>query len=235
MQFLILGLVLLVLILVFGRAYTRADPKSLAKNLRSVTGMGLLAAAVFLIATGKWILGVPIAMFALSFLGFSLPWQDGFGNADKSEGQRSTVRTEMLEMTLDHDSGQMEGMVRKGQYAGRRLSTLSHDQLNTVLAEAHQHDAQAAQLLEAYIARFHQGGGNAGSGRSGRKRAADGGPMTVDEAYAILGLERGANRDDVLSAHRALMKKYHPDQGGTTYLATKINEAKDVLLEDVAQ
>ena len=57
--------------------------------------------------------------------------------------------------------------------------------------------------------------------------------MTVDEAYLVLGLNRGATRDDVQAAHRNLMKRFHPDQGGTTYLASQVNEAKDVLLKHI--
>jgi hypothetical protein len=54
--------------------------------------------------------------------------------------------------------------------------------------------------------------------------------MSRKEALAILGLEEGAKRDDVLGAYRALMKRIHPDVGGPAYLAAKINEAKEVLL-----
>lgn len=55
--------------------------------------------------------------------------------------------------------------------------------------------------------------------------------ITVSEAYAILGLEPGADREDIILAHKQLMQKMHPDRGGSSHLATKINQAKDMLLK----
>lgn len=235
MQFLILGLLLLVVVLLAGRSFAKADPKALAKHTRRFAGWALLAFAGLAGATGRMVLAVPLVILGFTLLGWSFPFLDT-GNSQKSRGQRSSVRTDMLEMTLDHDTGAMEGAVRKGRFAGRRLSELSSQELAELLEEARTQDAQAAQLIEAYIARGGQGAAGQGWGRSGGRRQSAGngasrGIMTPEEAYAVLGLQPGASREDIQQAHRALMKKYHPDQGGTTYLASKINEAKEVLLQ----
>jgi DnaJ domain len=70
---------------------------------------------------------------------------------------------------------------------------------------------------------------NAAGGRD-RGGIASGGEMTKEEAYQILGLQPGAGADEITRTHRTFMKKLHPDQGGSTYLAARVNQAKDVLL-----
>lgn len=67
-------------------------------------------------------------------------------------------------------------------------------------------------------------------GGEGDVRSASG-VMTEEQAYQILGLKPGATPQDIARAHRALMKKVHPDQGGTTELAARVNAAKDVLTD----
>lgn len=66
--------------------------------------------------------------------------------------------------------------------------------------------------------------GNGGNGQLAPQDA-------YQEAYKVLGIAEGASRDEIVSAHIRLMKKFHPDQQGSEWLAKKINAAKDLLLK----
>jgi DnaJ-domain-containing protein 1 len=141
----------------------------------------------------------------------------------------ATQRTKFLEVTIDRVSGAMRGRVTAGHRAGADLDMLDDASLNALMAEF---DPASRQLLMAYRDRRSAGwrehaqrGANAGQGG-----AASSGKMTEQEAYQLLGLEPGASAEEIGQAYRALMKKLHPDQGGPTYLAARINEAKEVLL-----
>ena len=57
--------------------------------------------------------------------------------------------------------------------------------------------------------------------------------MSREEALAVLGLKPGAGPDDVRAAYKRLMKDFHPDRGGSDYLAAQINQAKDVLIQEL--
>jgi hypothetical protein len=132
-------------------------------------------------------------------------------------------------MRLDHDSGDLSGQVVAGPYAGRALGEFDLPQLIAMISGF---DAESVSLLESYLdRRFPAWRQDAqGNPAGGQRRAAASGKMTEEEAYQILGLQPGAGRDEIGRAHRGLMKKLHPDQGGSTYLAARVNEAKDTLL-----
>ncbi len=228
MLYLLLVVVLIVVGLLVGNAITKADPKFWARNMRNIAGTVAVALSIALMMAGRLVLAIPLALVGYYLLGhLRIPQIDWGQGASRTTGQRSSIRTDMLEMTLDHDSGAMDGMVRSGVFAGRNLSGLTASELQSLLREARLRDPQAAQLLEAYVERMHPGASHNGGGSGGWRSR---GGMTMAEAYEVLGLDPGASREDVQRAHRELMKKIHPDRGGSTYLASKINEAKDVLL-----
>jgi DnaJ-domain-containing protein 1 len=146
------------------------------------------------------------------------------------------VATPFLRMTLDHDTGSMTGTILRGRFSGMRIEELGSADLLALLRECRAEDEEGARLLEAYLDRFQPdwrdelaGGGTTGGGSGGGARPASG-DVTVEEAYAILGLASGADAEAIKEAHRRLMVKLHPDHGGSDYLATKINRARDVLL-----
>jgi DnaJ homolog subfamily C member 19 len=82
--------------------------------------------------------------------------------------------------------------------------------------------------------RWQMGGGahfNASPGqRSPPPPRSGGSGLTRDEAYDVLGLEPGASEQEILAAHRRLMRMAHPDAGGSDWLASRINQARDILL-----
>ncbi|WP_296806257.1 DnaJ domain-containing protein [Thiocapsa sp.] len=159
----------------------------------------------------------------------------GPGRASAGGGaQASSIRTKFLEMTLDHGTGTMDGLVRDGPFKDRRLSDLTLDELIRILEFYRDADAQSAAVLEAYLDREREADWRAsdeGSGRTGRAPP-HGERLTKTEAWAILGLEPDADADAIRTAHRRLMQRLHPDRGGSDYLAAKINEAKRLLLGD---
>jgi len=150
--------------------------------------------------------------------------------AGRSKSQSSTIRTEFLAMELDHDTGNMDGMVLKGDFSERRLSALSLDELMQLLKQIAV-DSDSSQVLQAYLDRNHPSWREqAGQGEK-RGEVADDSVMTRALALEILGLTEQTSKEDIVKAHRHLMQKMHPDRGGSDYLAKKINAAKDYLLK----
>lgn len=229
MTSLVAGVAALALFWWLSKQFATANPSTLAKALRVGGGVVLLVLAAILVLRGR----LDMAFFA-GGLGFALlrtnPWS--WLKAARTPGSVSRVRSAMIEAELDHDSGRMSGTVLAGAFAGRSLDDLTPGELLQLLAECAGADPDGVRLLEGYLDRRSPGwrehaeahGDARASGR------VDPAAMTEEEAYEILGLQRGADRDAVRRAHRALMKKFHPDQGGTTYLAARINAAKDLLL-----
>ncbi len=154
-------------------------------------------------------------------------------SASASQNQTSTLRTEYLEMELVHGSGELDGNILCGEFAGCRLSSLGREELLRLHAECRV-DVDSCQVLEAYLDRNHSGWRsdtqsneeNAGSGANVNAEIT----MNRQLAFEILGLNEGANRKDIIHAHRKLMQKFHPDRGGSDYFSKKINAAKDLLL-----
>ncbi|GJD42594.1 Co-chaperone protein DjlA [Methylobacterium cerastii] len=140
-------------------------------------------------------------------------------------------RTARIDFVVGDDGKVGDGILRGGPLGGRRLESLGLADLRAVLAVCRVQDPAAVVPLEAYLDRRHAGwrvdAERDGHPRPGRP--AQPGAMTQDEAYQILGLERGATPEAVRTAHRTLMKRAHPDQGGSAEGAARVNAARDRL------
>jgi DnaJ domain len=232
MIYLLGGFAILSGLLMLVYLFVNADPARLARGLK-VTGIviAVLAVATLAISGRLAALLMPVAML-MPLLIRVRSLLDRF--RPPAAGQTSTVATAFLRMTLDHDTGSMTGTILRGRFSGMRIEELGSGELLALLRECRAEDDEGARLLEAYLDRVHPdwreelAGERAGSSSGGARPAS--GDMTVEEAYAILGLSPGADAEAIKEAHRRLMIKLHPDHGGSDYLATKINRARDVLL-----
>ncbi|MDO9560671.1 MAG: DnaJ domain-containing protein [Bradyrhizobium sp.] len=235
MATLIFGVVAVILLYSLLQMFRAANPVILARAIKIGGGIVLLAVAAFTGLKGQLAAAIPLGIFGAGLLGWSPFGTSGFGNVGgmfggkRSAGQTSRVRSQFLDMTLDHDSGNLSGQIVAGPYAGHDLGHFDLAQLTAMISSF---DAESVALFESYLdRRFPAWRQDAQGDRAGgQSRAASGGKMTDEEAYQILGLQPGASRDEIGRAHRALMKKLHPDQGGSTYLAARVNQAKDTLL-----
>ena len=231
MIYLLLGLVLLVVFIAMMRQFVQANPARLAQSIRTYGGILLMILAGVFAVTGRFALAIPAFGFGLSLLGLAgLRNLSGY-NPRKTAGQQSHVRSAMVEMELDHDTGALSGTVLAGSFQSRRLDDLTDDELQTFWQEAHQDD-QSLKLVEAYLDRRLAGWREdfEADATDRERSASSSGPMTDEEAYQILGLSPDAGDAEIRAAHRRLMMRVHPDQGGSGFLAAKINEAKDTLL-----
>jgi DnaJ-domain-containing protein 1 len=228
MPTLIFGALILVAAIWVMGVISRIDPKIGARVLKAGGGLLALGLAVFLGLRGEIWVAVPLGGFGLGLLGWLPFGPAGFSaRTTKSSGKTSQVRSATFEMELDHDTGEMRGRIVAGRHQGAELARLDVKTLVEMLTEI---DDESRALLMAYLDRRdprwrEHAQGDTATGRT----AASSGKMSEQEAYQILGVQSGASANEIGRAHRALMKKFHPDQGGSTYLAARINEAKEVL------
>jgi hypothetical protein len=201
----------LVALFAAAQVFVRLPPRRAAAALVLAAALGLAALRLFALA-------LPLAVFGIGL------WRSGRPVAEPTPGQRSEVRTRGLAMTLDHDTGEMDGEVLlDGAFLGVRLSEMSQADLQALVARFDATgDEDSLSLLLAYLDR-RRGPDPAEAPRP------DAPAMSEAEAYRILGLPPGASLEEVRAAYRRLMKRVHPDLGGSSALAAMINAAKELL------
>ena len=233
---LLLAATALIALIALARWLGRANATQRSRTLKQILLYGTGAILLLLVITGRlhW-------LFAL--IGAALPWLQRAMMARRAwttfrsmrgpqSGQNSRVETAFLRMTLDHDTGDLNGEVIQGAFSGSKLLDLSLDQLLELLDQLRAGDAQSAALLEAYLDRTQDA-----SWRKHDETTTDetvhtaaSAPMNRQEAAEILGVSADAPHKVIIQAHRRLIQRLHSDRGGSDYLAAMINKAKDVLL-----
>jgi hypothetical protein len=227
MTWLALGAIALFLVFLLLRAFANAP----VARVRQFGAVLLASIGAVLLLLGLFTARGQQALIALTFfLPLLLQWvqrwrtNKRFGGTAPQTGAANSVETAFLSMTLHHDSGRMTGSVKAGQFAGRELATLTLPELLTLLQECQVSDIDSVALLEAWLDRAHP------DWRAEPAADPRSGAMTRAEALDILGLAEGADEDAIRAAHRRLMRSAHPDQGGSAWLAARINAARDLLL-----
>lgn len=212
------------------------------QTLMTLGVAALIIVIVALTVTGRinWIVAALAALIPLvrrigTLVRFA-PWlaalfprlrsTNGSASRQSTEAGSTTTDSSFFRMTLHHASGHMDGEIKQGTHKGHFLSELDVPKLVGLLAEIREYDSQ--RLLEAYLDRNHP------EWRTKDKTTPDisGQNMTRSEALSALGLGENATREEIVTAHRRLIQKLHPDRGGSTYLAALLNRAKDTLLKD---
>ena len=227
MTWLALGAIALFLLFLLLRGFANAP----VARVRQFGAVLLASIGAVLLLLGLFTARGQQALIALTFfLPLLLQWvqrwrtNKRFGGSAPQTGAANSVETAFLSMTLHHDSGRMTGSVKAGQFAGRDLATLTLSELLGLLQECQAADADSVALLEAWLDRAHP------DWRAEPAAEPRSGAMTRAEALEILGLAEGADEDAIRAAHRRLMRSAHPDQGGSAWLAARINAARDFLL-----
>ncbi|WP_119299628.1 DnaJ domain-containing protein [Dongia deserti] len=233
--YLLLGLFILAGIIFMLRTYASADPAGLTRAVQRVAMISAALGALLLL------LRVPLGSVFVgigAILPLTLRWRalwPVFGaSPNQPAGKTSRIDTKHLRMALDHDTGAFDGLVLSGKHRDTLLSKLTLEQLLEVRADCLVDDPEGVPLIEAYLDRIH--GASWRGATSGQQSSEDAAPkpgsttMTREEALQVLGLAPGATDAEIREAYHKLIRKLHPDHGGSDYLAAKLNQARDVLI-----
>ena len=152
-----------------------------------------------------------------------------FGNTTSTPKDSSEIKTSFVHMKLDHTTGSMDGQILQGRFQGEKISTLSLEEIRELLSEIGS-DSDSVNLMHAYLERERPEWDTETEGNSSKQSEPLSSEMSEQQAFEILGLAPGASEKEIVAAHKRLMQRVHPDRGGSTFLAAKINTAKDLLV-----
>ncbi len=224
MPLLFFGAILLVLLILLVNWAANSDRKSVQTVARYL--VWFLVGALVLLLTARGLAGVALALAVGTALVAGRKYLIRRRATSRPDAASPRVDTRCVRITLNQQTGDLDGVILSGRFAGRYLSELGKDELSALYDELSRDDPEGAQILDAFLARAYPG-----EWVEGAASKWSAGPMSREDAFELLGLAPGATPTDIKEAHHRLMKKFHPDQGGSTYFAARLNEAKDLLLK----
>src|ERR671912_953694 len=233
MPAIVLALVVLAVVALGIAWFLRANPSSLARGMRMVlVVLGAVAAGAMLIFGIRFLPSLLPELLGLAglvitgLIARALRNRPSGGFSSPGTGRRTEVRTAFLRAWIAHGRGDAGGTVLTGRFAGRTLDRLTDSELLDLHEEC-RNDADSLRVMEAYLDRRLNVDWRTARQPPPRGPRSD---MTRAEALAVLGLAEGASEEEIKAAHRRLIRRTHPDAGGTADLAARINRAKDVLV-----
>jgi len=203
-----------------------ADLQTIRRSMRIGAVAIVVALGLFFASRGLALFDIPLGAFLMLMLhgwasrGFAgsdrlKDWIAGWG----SGADLSRVETAWIRGAVDRETGGIDAEVLQGRFRGTWLHQLDPTQLQVLLADCRD-DRVSQRFVGRYVERVMREG----------RMATPSGAVTREQALQILGLEPGATDTEIREAHRRLMTRLHPDQGGTTWLAQQLNAARDTLI-----
>jgi DnaJ domain len=236
--YVLIGIIVLIGLALLARRFVNSNPAQLAQGVRAFAAAFSALASTGLLFAGRFGLAlITIGATIMAIRALRRAPAGGYGGygggAAGSRPHSSEVATDTLQMELDHATGDLDGEVLQGRFAGRSLASLGLAELLDLIADCQRDDPRSVALIETYLDRRqpdwrdHAAGGAQGQDQGAASAA---GAMDEATAWSVLGLAPGASEAEIKAAHRRLMTKLHPDHGGSGYLAAQLNQAKDLLL-----
>ena len=247
MIWVIVLLLSIIIISIIARKVLSADSKTIIKILKTLFVFILVFIIIFIaIKFGFHFLSIIPAFILFLFRSYLFNLIRGnifnlfqsnqyrpFYNNSHNSNNSSKIDTSTLCMTLNHSTGEIDGYIKMGKFKDKTLNDLSIDDLLALRDECLENDKDALRLIEAYLDRTTDFDWKSKTNNYYKSTDNEGfysDSMTIKEAYQILGLDDTADKEKIKETYQSLISKLHPDKGGSDYLASKINQAKDILL-----
>lgn len=224
---LLLAIGLIMLLFAGINAIKRMPPEKRKRAIYKSVMIGLVAIILVGVMTGRmhWLGAAFAALIPLFRFGFVALYRVLPLWLNKTGGVAS-FKTEHLDVKVQVRQGRVTGTVIKGPMEGQALEDLSPEQLQELETYYKDRDTKSYYLVQM----CRRGGQSSQNNDSNHAHPPPFSQPDREEALQILGLSGSPSREDILAAHRRLINKIHPDRGGSDFLAARVNQARDILL-----